>query len=156
VRPRRVRGIRRAPLERSGTVRVDARRKTDGRPFLPHPESSNRLRLVARREDAEGLREARLLRAIDDGIEVAGERLVGQMTVTVDQWWLIEAPNKGRPAGQRIRDPGGTSPSKLMSLGLPPSGLAARIMPFDSIPINFAGLRLNTTPTVRPTSCSGS
>jgi hypothetical protein len=56
----------------------------------------------------------------------------------------------------RMRDPGGTSLSKLTSVGFPPSGLAARIIPFDSIPINFAGFRLNTIPIVRPTSCSGS
>ena len=29
-------------------------------------------------------------------------------------------------------------------------------MPFDSMPISFAGLRLKTITIVRPTSCSGS
>ena len=39
--------------------------------------------------------------------------------------------------------------------GLPPSGLAARIMPFDSIPISLAGFRLNTMPTVLPDELLG-
>ena len=33
--------------------------------------------------------------------------------------------------------------------------LAASTIPFDSIPISVAGLRLNTTTIVRPMSCSG-
>ena len=49
-----------------------------------------------------------------------------------------------------MRAPGAIAPSNATSTGLPPSGLAARIIPFDSIPISFAGLRLNTTPTVLP------
>ena len=48
------------------------------------------------------------------------------------------------------------SPSKPTSVGLPPSGLAASTMPFDSMPISFAGFRLNTMTMVRPTSASGS
>ena len=46
--------------------------------------------------------------------------------------------------------------SNVTTVGLPPSGLAASTMPFDSIPISFAGFRLNTTTTVLPTSDSGS
>ena len=50
----------------------------------------------------------------------------------------------------------GAMPSTLTSAGGPPSTLAASTMPFDSIPINFAGFRLATTTTVFPTSASGS
>ena len=56
----------------------------------------------------------------------------------------------------RTRVPGSGAASKPTSAGFPPSGLAARTIPFDSTPINFAGFRLNTTTTVRPTSVSGS
>jgi len=55
-----------------------------------------------------------------------------------------------------MREPGAMSLSKATSTGLPPSGLAARIIPFDSIPISFAGFRLKTMPMVRPTSRPGS
>ena len=56
----------------------------------------------------------------------------------------------------RTRVPGSGGVSKRTSIGLPPSGLAASTMPFDSTPISFAGFRLNTMTTVRPTSASGS
>ena len=52
--------------------------------------------------------------------------------------------------------PGGGGSSNDTSIGLPPSGLAASTMPFDSMPISLAGFRLNTITTVRPTSASGS
>ena len=39
---------------------------------------------------------------------------------------------------------------------MPPSGLAASTMPFDSMPISFAGLRFATMATCRPTSASAS
>ena len=39
---------------------------------------------------------------------------------------------------------------------MPPSGLAASTMPFDSMPISFAGFRLATMATWRPTSASAS
>src|SRR5262245_27260653 len=45
--------------------------------------------------------------------------------------------------------PGSGGVSKLTSIGLPPSGLAASTIPFDSTPISFAGLRLKTMTTVR-------
>ena len=49
----------------------------------------------------------------------------------------------------RTRVPGSGGVSKPTSIGLPPSGLAASTMPFDSTPISFAGFRLNTMTTVR-------
>jgi len=48
---------------------------------------------------------------------------------------------------QRTRGPGAGGASKLTSIGLPPSGLAASTMPFDSIPISVAGFRLATIAT---------
>ena len=48
------------------------------------------------------------------------------------------------------------APVEADELGLPPSGLAASTMPFDSMPISFAGFRLATMTIVRPTSASGS
>ena len=50
----------------------------------------------------------------------------------------------------------GVGGSTSRAIGLPPSGLAASTMPFDSMPISFAGFRLATITTVRPTSASGS
>ena len=60
----------------------------DGKPRLgPEPLDARRLRgllLVSRLEDHQDALEARLLRARDDGVEVGGEGLVGEMTVAVD------------------------------------------------------------------------
>ena len=52
--------------------------------------------------------------------------------------------------------PGFGSPSTVSNIGCPSSLLAARIIPFDSMPISFAGLRFATMTIVRPTSASGS
>ena len=96
-----------------------------------------------------------LARALHDAVEIARERVVGEMTVGIDHSMRA----RGQPSRSGYRDarvPGATSPSKPTSVGLPPSGLAARTMPFDSMPISFAGFRLKTMTMVRPTSCSGS
>ena len=55
----------------------------------------------------------------------------------------------------RTRVPGGIDGSDRHEHRRPPSGLAASTMPFDSMPISFAGFRLATMTMVRPTSCSG-
>ena len=60
-------------------------------------------------------------------------------------WFLIRF--------HRTRQPG--SASTVTSTGFPPSGLAASTMPFDSMPISFAGFRLATITIVLPTSASG-
>src|SRR5262249_30620712 len=75
-----------------------------------------------------------------------------------------EGEKAGEAAGAQARPerhhltrvPGSGGASNPTSIGLPPSVLAARTIPFDSIPISFAGFRLKTTTTVRPTSASGS
>ena len=122
-------------------MRMDARGETHRRPTTGHAAGAARLLLVTRSENAQRGGQACLARPIDGAVEIADEGLVSQMAVRVDH---------------RMREPGAISPSNATRTGLPPSGLAARIMPFDSIPINFAGFKLKTTPTVFPTSCSAS
>ncbi len=51
--------------------------------------------------------------------------------------------------------PGGIDGSTDSSVGAPPSTLAASTMPFDSIPISLAGLRLATITIVRPDELLG-
>ena len=52
--------------------------------------------------------------------------------------------------------PEGTDGSTMRSEGSPVSGsVAARIMPFDSTPMSFAGARFATKTNFLPTSCSG-
>ena len=77
-----------------------------------------------------------------------GKYLVGEMAMAVDH------------AG---RLPATTGPACRRDLlveadqrRLAAVGLAASTMPFDSMPISFAGLRLKTITIVRPTSASGS
>ena len=127
--------------ERGRVVRVHAGSEPDASPGFPHPRRATGFLLVSRRQHAQRSRHAGLSGPLNHRVEIAGERLVGEVTMRINH---------------RMREPGGTSPSKATSVGLPPSGLAARIMPFDSMPISLAGFKLNTTPTVRPTSCSGS
>src|SRR5688572_4556059 len=89
--------------------------------------------------DDQRLRDACAAGSRDHGIEIGGELLAGEVAVGVDHL---------------TRVPGGTSPSNATSVGLPPSGLAASTIPFDSMPISFAGFRLKTIAIVRPTNCS--
>ena len=96
---------------------------------------------VAARQNAEAARHPGLVRPPDDRVEVVRVRRVGQMAVAVDHL---------------TRLPGGGGLSKPSRTGRPPSGLAASTMPFDSIPISFAGFRFATITTDRPTSASGS
>ena len=79
-------------------------------------------------------------RALDDGIEIRTELRARDVAVRIDH---------------RTRQPGSTPSGTATSVGLPPSGLAASSIPFDSIPINFAGLRLATTTTMRLTRSAG-
>ena len=65
-------------------VRVDADREPD---LGPEPLDARRLLgflRVPRLEDDQGALEPGLLRALDDSIEIARERLVGQMAVAVN------------------------------------------------------------------------
>ena len=54
------------------------------------------------------------------------------------------------------RAPTGASSGKPTNEGLPPSSVAATIMPFDSTPRILRGLRLATIATLRPINDSGS
>src|SRR5258706_7609689 len=67
-----------------------------------------------------------------------------------------EAGESGAAGRHRTRVPGSGGVSNPTSIGFPPSALAASTMPFDSKPIRFAGFKLKTMTTVRPTSASGS
>ena len=122
-------------------MRMNARRESDDGPARDHPARPSGLVLVACRQDAQRRREARLTGPGDGGVQIADKCLVRQMAVRINH---------------RMREPGAISPSNATSTGFPPSGLAARIIPFDSIPISFAGFKLNTMPMVLPTSCSAS
>ena len=127
--------------ESTGRMRVHADRQACSGPYPGDHVRPLVLLLVIRRNDDERSGYAGGDRAVHDLCQVGLKLLAGKMAVGIDH---------------RIREPGAMSLSNATSTGLPPSGLAARIIPFDSIPISFAGFRLNTTPTVRPTSCSGS
>jgi hypothetical protein len=133
---RRSRVLRELP----GRVWMDA----DGKPHVrPAPADFPRLRqlrLVVGGEDDHRVRQAGAACARDDRIEIASEFRSGDVAVRVDH---------------RTRQPGSTVSSNVISVGLPPSGLAASTMPLDSMPISLAGLRLNTMAMVFPTSCSG-
>jgi len=137
-------GVLQASGELPRLVRMNARGEPNAGPGLPHSCGTPRLGVVARRENAQGGCDAGVAGPSNHGVEVGRELVPRQMAVRIDH------------ERQRTRVPGGTSASKLTSVGLPPSVLAASTMPFDSIPISFAGLRLNTITIVRPTSASGS
>ena len=122
---------------RTGARGADARRSRIARPATrPARVAVRELRVVFGREDHETAHEPGAARARDDGLEIAGELLAGQMTVRIDH---------------RTRVPGAAG-SASSTIGRPPSGLAASTMPFDSMPISFAGFRFATMTTVLPTS----
>src|SRR5829696_8691172 len=116
---------------------MNARRITDGVPLRANAFGPLRFRIVTGGEDAQRGRQARVPGTRDRVIQIVGERLVGEVAVTVDH-----APPRSRgplaPRARiyRIREPGAISPSNATRTGLPPSGLAARIIPFDSMPIS--------------------
>ena len=136
VDPRRLLG------EPPGLVRVHARGEADLGPERRHPIRPPRLGRAPGRQHAQRLTQPRLPGPFHDVGKVPLERLVGEVAVGVDHLTLLPG--------------GGPGSSKVTSEGLPPSGLAASTMPFDSMPISVVGLRLNTMATVRPTSDSAS
>ena len=84
----------------------------------------------------------------DDRVEVVLERLVGQMTVRIEH--RLPRPVIGlelRGSGIRVVD--AQQHRLTVRIG------RARIMPFDSTPINLAFSRLATITTERPTKVSG-
>src|SRR5262245_6086277 len=106
----------------------------------PQRREALRLRgffVVAAFEDDQRALDAGVLRASHDLRQVARERLVREVAMAVDN--------------HRTRVPGSGGFTNVTTSGLPPSGLAASTMPFDSIPISFAGFRLKTITTVLPT-----
>ena len=130
-------------FDRTGLVRMDADRKRDIRPGLGHAVGPHTLFFVQRVENAQGAVDPRGAGARDHRVEVGGELLVGQVAVGIDH---------------RIADPAGarSGSSGVSNTGWPSASRAARTMPFDSIPISFAGCRFATNTTCRPTRRSGS
>jgi hypothetical protein len=124
-----------------GLVRVNADREPEGRPEGCHLTSAGLFLSVSARQDAETTRDASPVRSPNDLREVVQVCGIREMAVTVDHL---------------TRLPGGGGLSKPSRTGRPPSGLAASTMPFDSIPMSFAGFRFATITTERPTSASGS
>jgi len=134
------RGVRGIVGELARRMRMNADRKSDSRPLSGEIACLRDLRLVIRRENHERMRDTRGFRATDNVGEIRGKFWTRNVAVRVNY---------------RTRAPGGTGSSKLTRIGLPSPTLAASTMPFDSMPINLAGLRLKTIAIVRPRSCSG-
>jgi len=129
---RRSRRIGRPAVVRAGAVRMHSGRELDARPRLLHDFGPSDFARFIRGKDADGRVDARGQRARRHFVQVRPEGGVRQVTVGIDQ---------------RTRVPGAGGVSKLTSNGLPPSGLAASTMPFDSMPISFAGFRFATMAT---------
>src|SRR5262249_21335697 len=127
---------------RPRVVWMNAAAEPDRGPELAEARHTGGFLGVTGIEDAQHALKAGRLRAGDHSGQVDLELVVGQKAVRVDH--------------HRTRLPGGGGVTKAMSSGSPPSGLAARIMPFDSMPISVAGLRFATMTTERPMRASGS
>ena len=84
LRAHDVGGALRLVGERVRLVRVDADRKPHLGPELLDAHRLRGFLLVARRENHQRALEPGRLRARDDGVEVGGERLVGEMAVGID------------------------------------------------------------------------
>ena len=88
-------------------VRVDAERKADLRPERPHARGRRRLLGVSGRQDTERALHTGSLRPADDGFEIVGEGLVGQMAVASRSSRLssgtvpVECPRLPHPAPER-------------------------------------------------------
>ena len=103
---------------------MDAHSKPHPRPGRAHLAGLDELGIVLGGQDDQTPGDANIPSAGDDGMEIRGELTSCQMAVRIDH---------------RTRVPGGGGLSNDSSAGAPPSGLAARTMPFDSTPISVAG-----------------
>jgi hypothetical protein len=151
-------------------MRVHADRKPRTGELRGHPF---RLRLFGRvtgGKDAEDMCDPRLPSAREHVVQVGREHRIGEVAVGIDHGLRVmhdaHAANtllSDGPTGRRYtrvrrdatyltRIPGSAPSSTDRSSGRPSSPEAARIMPFDSMPISFAGFRLATITIVRPTS----
>ncbi len=122
---------------------MNGRGKAHRRPGVLDRRGARHLLGLVRCKNTQRVGDTRGEGASDDGLEIDDEGLVGEMAMRIDHHY-------------RTRLPGGGGSSKATSMGRPPSGLAASTMPFDSTPMSFAGFRLATTATSRPTSASAS
>src|SRR5436853_3602775 len=143
--------------------------------FLSHFDRGiKRARAIARAYGDDRLHTA-VMRACDHLVAVRVEALSIEMCVGINEHFWASSQNAGpdlrsgrASAGrqnsarqksahqnQRTLVPGGTSSGTLTSIGFPPSGEAANIIPFDSSPRSFLGARFATITTLRPTRVSG-
>ena len=70
----------------TGLVRMDSDREPHLRPRGAHPAGPLPLRGVARRQDHHRAGKARAAGPLDDGVEIGGEFLAGEMAMGVDHW----------------------------------------------------------------------
>src|SRR5687767_13543897 len=135
-----IRGALRIGLEGLGVMRMN----TDGQSALrPRREDGNgagNFCVVFGRQDHQRPRRSGRPRPCNHLRKVGDEFFAGDMAVRV---------------GHRTRVPGGAG-SEFSTIALPPSGLAASTIPFDSSPIILRGARLATITIDLPTSASGS
>ena len=113
--------------------------------------------------DGEHIFQPGIAPALDDLFAVRAKLFVVQVAVRIDQLHevlTLAPPEKGgRPERAGLTDlglyfrraPTGMSSWKPASTGLPPSTLAATIMPCDSMPRSLRGCRFATITTLRPT-----
>ena len=133
----------------SRRVRMDADREADLSPRARRrspPARSSASSSAARMTRARS--SASRLGACDDVIEIARRtpaRRCGSGSRPCNRILTAHSRRRGRQADG----------STATRVGRPPSVLAASTIPFDSMPISFAGFRLATMTIVRPTSCSG-
>jgi len=137
----RVAGVVDSSGELTSLMRVDTGGEIDFPPRLVDSRCPFGFLAITGSKDAERRRYAGRSRPGHHRIEIGGELFAREMAMRINHLTLV---------------PGEISWSNPTSTGLPPSGLAASTIPFDSMPINFAGFRLNTMTTVRPTNASGS
>ena len=169
-RPRASAAARRSPASTGGRrrrralgelprrVRVDADREPD---LGPEPRTSRglaQLRLVVGGQNRRARRSTPAARAR----ATTASRSPANSGPAMWQWLSISTRRRCSGlssscarAGYRTRVPGGTRSSTATRIGVPPSGLAASTMPFDSMPISLAGFRLATMTIVRPDELLG-
>src|SRR5262249_48398143 len=133
----------------AGTNRIvavlmrDVRVHANGEPRL-RPQRDQPFRLgpfirISTLEDDQHAFDGGRSRTLDDCFQIRAKRGVRQVAVGIDHL---------------TRVPGAGGSSNETNKGLPPSGLAASTIPFDSTPISLAGFKLNTMTTVRPNRLS--
>ena len=88
------------------------------------------------------------------GLDARGQRAIQNRLAVLIEFRIVDVAMR---IDQRHfnRAPTGMSSWKPASTGLPPSTLAATIIPLDSMPFSLRGCRLATMTTLRFNICSG-